>query len=137
VKDHTYFVYILASKSRVLYIGISNSVQRRTTEHRDELEGFCRRYRVWRLVHYERFHYVLNAIHREKAVKGWSRVKKIALIEATNPTWEDLSQQFGSPAQLGHIPPQHFGGGNEQQIPRRCAPLDDKGDESGYNDHDE
>jgi putative endonuclease len=125
VKDHTYFVYILASKSRVLYIGVTNSVQRRTIEHRDEVEGFCRRYRVWRLVHYERFQYVLNALRRETVLKGWSRAKKIALIEETNPTWEDLSKQFGSPVHLGYIPPQHFGDAVEQQIPRRCAPLDD------------
>jgi putative endonuclease len=128
VKDHTYFVYILASKSRVLYIGVSNSVERRTTEHRDEVEGFCRRYRVWRLVHHERFQYVLNAIRRERVLKGWSRAKKIALIEETNPAWEDLSRQFGSPVQLGHIPAQGFGETNEQQVPRRCAPLDDKGE---------
>lgn len=70
VKDHTYFVYILASKSRVLYIGVTNSVQRRTTEHRGEVEGFCRQYRVWRLVHYERFQYVLNAIRRETVLSG-------------------------------------------------------------------
>ncbi len=109
MKDYTYFVYILASASRVLYIGVTNSVERRTKEHRDELEGFCRKYRVWRLVHYKRFQWVHNALRREKILKGWSREKKIALIEATNPTWEDLSKVFGSPAQLGFLPAQRFG----------------------------
>ena len=126
MKDHTYFIYILASKSRVLYIGLTNSVQRRTTEHKDEVDGFCCRYRVWRLVHYERFRYVFNAIRRERVLKGWSRAKKIALIEETNPTWDDLSQQFGSPVRLGHIPPHRFADVEEKQIPRRYAPLDDK-----------
>ena len=116
MRDHTYFVYILASKSRVLYIGLTNSVQRRTTEHKDEVEGFCRRYRVWRL-HYEHFRYVLNAIRRERVLKGRSRAKKIALIEETNPTWDDLSQQFGSPVRLGYIPPQRFADVEEKADP--------------------
>ena len=108
MKDHTYFVYILASLSRVLYIGVTNSVERRTNEHRNELEGFCRKYRVRRLVHYERFHYVRSAIRREKELKGWLRIKKIRLIEESNPTWEDLSKVFGSSAHLGLLPPQTF-----------------------------
>jgi putative endonuclease len=110
VKDHTYFVYILASKSRTLYVGITNSVARRTIEHQEETTGFCERYRVGRLVHFERFRYVRNALHRENVLKGWSRTKKIALIEETNPTWEDLSLVFGAPAVLGNCARQTFAG---------------------------
>ncbi len=117
MKDHTYFVYILASKSRVLYTGVTNSVQRRSLEHRDcESFGFTQRYRVFRLVHFERFGYVLNAIRREKQIKSWSRAKKVALIEETNPTWEDLSQVFGSPVQLRHCPVTTFETPLSQQI---------------------
>ncbi len=117
MRDYTFFVYILASRTRVLYVGVTNSVERRTREHQEELEGFCRRYKVWRLVHYERFQYIRSAIAREKQIKSWSRWRKVALIEASNPTWEDLSLMFGSPARLGFLPPQTFGAPvAEQQI---------------------
>jgi len=117
VRDHTYFVYILASRTRVLYTGITNSVMRRTLEHRSATSfGFTQRYRVWRLVHFERYQYVRNAIAREKQIKSWTRARKIALIEETNPTWEDLSLAFGKPVQLGHCQVEKFGASREQQI---------------------
>ena len=87
-----FYVYILSSKSRVLYTGITDNIYRRTWEHKNDVNpGFTRDYRVHRLVYYETFKYVNNAIAREKPIKGWLRRKKIALIEAENPTWEDLS----------------------------------------------
>ena len=87
-----FYVYILSSKSRVLYTGITDNIYRRTWEHKNDVNpGFTRDYRVHRLVYYETFKYVNNAIAREKTIKGWLRRKKIALIEAENPTWEDLS----------------------------------------------
>jgi putative endonuclease len=87
-----FYVYILSSKSRVLYTGITDNIYRRTWEHKNDVNpGFTRDYRVHRLVYYETFNYVKNAIAREKTIKGWLRRKKIALIEAENPTWEDLS----------------------------------------------
>jgi putative endonuclease len=87
-----FYVYIMASKSRVLYIGITNNLRRRVWEHKNDLcSGFTRDYRIHRLVYFERFQYVRNAIHREKQLKGWLRRRKIALIEAVNPTWEDLA----------------------------------------------
>jgi putative endonuclease len=117
MRDHTYFVYILASKSRVLYTGITNSVVRRTLEHRDSSAfGFTQRYRVWRLVYYELHQYVLNAIHREKQIKSWSRWRKIALIEENNPTWEDRSIQFGAKAELKTFAPASFGSTSGKQI---------------------
>jgi methylglutaconyl-CoA hydratase len=90
-----FYVYILSSKSRVLYTGITDDIYRRTREHKnDNNSGFTRDYKVHRLVYYETFKYVNNAINREKKVKGWLRRKKIALIEAENPTWEDLSASW-------------------------------------------
>ena len=87
-----FYVYILSSKSRVLYTGITDNIYRRTWEHKNDVNpGFTRDYRVHRLVYYETFKYVNNGIAREKTIKGWLRRKKIALIEAENPTWEDLS----------------------------------------------
>ncbi len=90
-----FYVYILASKSRVLYIGITNNIHRRVREQKhNESPGFTSKYRVHRLVYFETFKYVGNAIAREKAIKGWLRSKKIAMIEAGNPTWEDLSESW-------------------------------------------
>jgi methylglutaconyl-CoA hydratase len=87
-----FYVYILSSKSRTLYTGVTHDIYRRTWEHKNNLNsGFTRDYKVHRLVYYETFKYVNNAIAREKSIKGWLRRKKIALIEAENPTWEDLS----------------------------------------------
>jgi len=90
-----FYVYILSSKSRVLYTGITDNLYRRTWEHKNDVNpGFTRDYRVHRLVYYETFKYVNNAIAREKAIKGWLRRKKIALIEGENPTWEVLSASW-------------------------------------------
>jgi len=90
---HNCYVYITSSKSRVLYVGITNDIRHRVWEHQhDELSGFTSKYRVYCLVYFERFQYVSHAIAREKAIKGWLWEKKIALIEAENPTWEDLSE---------------------------------------------
>jgi len=90
-----FYVYILSSKSRVLYTGITGDIYRRTWEHKNDVNpGFTRDYKVHRLVYYETFKYVNNAIAREKSIKGWLRRKKIALIEAENPTWDDLSASW-------------------------------------------
>jgi len=90
------FVYILASKSGVLYVGVTNRLRRRIVEHRLKLvDGFSARYNITRLVYYEKFGDIRNAIAREKQIKGWLRVKKIALIESTNPRWKDLAEELG------------------------------------------
>jgi putative endonuclease len=90
-----YFVYILASLSGTLYIGVTNDLQRRVWQHKQhEIEGFTNEYEVDRLVYYEPFFVVSNAIAREKQLKGWRRGKKIALIESTNPQWKDLSKEW-------------------------------------------
>ena len=93
----TYWVYILASRSRVLYIGVTNDLVRRVNEHRQSLiPGFTQKYRVTRLVHFEQFLDVRDAIAREKQLKGWVRARKLKLVEARNPTWEDLSSHLSS-----------------------------------------
>ncbi|MDQ2924878.1 MAG: GIY-YIG nuclease family protein [Acidobacteriota bacterium] len=90
-EEHHYYVYILSSRSRTLYVGVTNKLLRRVEEHRDgTFDGFTSKYRIHRLVYFEHFKYIGNAIAREKAIKGWLRIKKVALIEAENPTWEDL-----------------------------------------------
>jgi putative endonuclease len=91
----TYFVYILASKSRRLYVGVTNNLERRAFEHREKLvEGFTKKYNISRVVYFEQAEDILSAIAREKQLKGLLRAKKIALIESVNPTWEDLSKQW-------------------------------------------
>jgi methylglutaconyl-CoA hydratase len=90
-----FYVYMMASKSRVLYTRITDDIYRRTWEHKNDANpGFTRDYRIHRLVYYETFKYVGNAVAREKTIKGWLRRKKIALIESGNPTWEDLSESW-------------------------------------------
>jgi putative endonuclease len=95
MKRHCYFVYITASRSRVIYIGMTNDLHRRMFEHRNGvIEGFTKQYRCHRLVHFESFDDVAKAIDREKQLKRWSRVKKLWLIERRNPTWEDLAAEW-------------------------------------------
>ncbi len=86
------YVYILASAPHgTLYVGVTNSLSRRVYEHREGVgSDFCRKYGVKRLVHYEVFEHIPNAIHREKRLKKWPRRWKINLIEAGNPQWNDL-----------------------------------------------
>jgi putative endonuclease len=91
----TYCIYILASASRNLYIGVTNNLQRRLAEHREGLvPGFTSRYRVFRLVHCKLFNNIRVAIAREKEIKAWRREKKIWLIERQNRTWQDLSAEW-------------------------------------------
>jgi putative endonuclease len=95
MERHTYSVYMVASKSRVLYIGMTNNLERRIFEHKNGvIEGFSREYRCHRLVYYESFDDVTKAINREKQLKRWNRTKKVFLIERENPTWEDLAAEW-------------------------------------------
>ena len=95
-----YCMYIMASRSRVLYVGVTNDIVRRVDEHRRGLiPGFTRKYHITRLVYFERFTDIRAAIAREKEIKGWVRARKIRLIEERNPTWEDLARQWFREAQ--------------------------------------
>jgi len=86
-------VYILTNRSQSLYVGVTNNLRRRVWEHKSGRGSeFCKRYRIDRLVYYESFDDVRNAIDREKRIKGWLRIKKIQSIVSVNPTWSDLSE---------------------------------------------
>jgi putative endonuclease len=90
-----YYVYLLASRSHVLYTGVTSDLAGRVYQHRRRLfRGFTSRYAATRLVHFETTASVHAAIAREKQIKGWRRRKKIALIEAENPHWKDLAAEW-------------------------------------------
>jgi putative endonuclease len=110
--DRCYYVYILASKSRVLYIGITRHLAVRIAQHKAGGHGaFTAKYKVFRLVYFDRFHSPSAAIAREKQLKGWIRAKKIALIERENSTWEDLAAEWqtAGPSTRGPTPAAHSG----------------------------
>ena len=90
--ERTYWVYILASvRNGTLYIGVTNDLARRTSEHREgQVRGFTRKYAVKRLVWCEAHNDINEAIAQEKRIKRWKRAWKLALIEKTNPDWDDL-----------------------------------------------
>ena len=89
-----YYVYIMSSQSGVLYIGVTNDLNRRVGEHKEGLiPGFTRRYKVNRLVYYETTNDVNSAIAREKQIKRWRREKKVNLIETINREWNDLARE--------------------------------------------
>lgn len=90
-----YYVYIMANHSRTLYTGVTNDLPRQVHEHKQKLiPGFTQKYNLTRLVWYEETPDVRAAIGREKQIQGWLRAKKIALIEAANPAWRDLSAEW-------------------------------------------
>ncbi len=90
-----YYVYIMTNRSKTLYIGVTNNLQRRMYEHKHHLmAGFTSKYDLTRLVYFEETSDVNIAIAREKQIKGWLRAKKVALIESMNPDWRDLSEEW-------------------------------------------
>jgi putative endonuclease len=94
--ERRFYVYVLSSKSRRTYVGMTNSLFRRIMQHKSgEQDGFTKRYNINRLVYFESFRYVNNCIAREKQIKSWSRAKKVSLISSLNPTWEDLAADWG------------------------------------------
>lgn len=96
MQERYYCTYIVASRSRTIYVGVTGDLFGQLSQHRAaEKAGFTWRYRCFRLVWYERYISPSVAIAREKQLKGWTRAKKIALIERGNPTWEDLSEDWG------------------------------------------
>jgi putative endonuclease len=94
-RPHDYWVYIMTSKSRVIYIGVTNSLEKRVWQHKTGMvEGFTKKYNCTRLVWFEHFRDVRDAIAYEKRLKGLLRAKKVALIETENPQWRDLSEEL-------------------------------------------
>ena len=95
--ERHYYTYIMASLSRRVYVGVTNNLIRRTVEHKEaRVLGFTEKYRISRLVYFESFQYVRDAIAREKQIKGWRRSRKVALVESENPTWADLAEGWKS-----------------------------------------
>ncbi len=91
--NHNYYVYIMTNKyNTVLYTGVTNGVLKRSFEHKQLKYGFTAKYRVNKLVYYEVYDSVDEAIKREKQIKAGSRKKKITLIESINPDWVDLTE---------------------------------------------
>ena len=89
----TYYVYIATNKwNKVLYIGVTNSIERRMFEHemKSNSNSFTAKYNVNKLVYVENTHYINDAIAREKQLKSWTREKKLQLINTSNPDWIDL-----------------------------------------------
>jgi len=96
------YVYIMSSSFQRLYIGVTTEIEVRVSQHKiGAYEGsHTSKYRIDKLVYLERFASIAEAIAREKQLKRWSRVKKIRLIVAENPTWRDLSAEWGKPIEL-------------------------------------
>ena len=90
-----YYVYIMTNRSKTLYTGVSGDLENRVFEHKQGIKGkFTARYKIDRLVYFERFGDIHAAIAREKQIKGLLRIKKIALIVSMNPEWKDLSETW-------------------------------------------
>ena len=93
MKDHIYFVYIISNKhNNVIYTGVTNNLERRMLEHKSKFNAsFTAKYNCNKLVYFEEFQWIQDAIAREKQLKGGSRLKKMNLINSMNPGWVDLS----------------------------------------------
>ena len=90
--DGSFYTYIMASRSGVLYVGVTNNLAARVAQHKARLTpGFTQEYNVTKLVWFEPHSSIRAAITREKQIKGWGRIKKVRLIEERNPGWRDLS----------------------------------------------
>ena len=91
-KNYQFFVYIIASDSGTLYVGMTTGIAHRVEEHKGGInEGFTKKYGCYKLVYYEEYQYVYDAIARENQLKKWRREKKEALITSSNPGWRNMS----------------------------------------------
>jgi putative endonuclease len=107
MRQYTYYVYMMSSKNRTLYTGVTGFLMSRVLRHKKGEGGeFTRRYRVYRLVYFQSFRNIGDAIARETEIKKWRREKKVALIEERNPTWEDLAEGWGEPTPMRRTQPE-------------------------------
>ncbi len=91
----SYYIYILSSKTGTLYVGVTNNLEKRVYEHKNKLiPGFTSKYNVNRLMYYQEFNHIDQAIEMEKKIKGWTRQKKIDLIKSMNPHIKDLAKEM-------------------------------------------
>ena len=92
-----FYVYIMTNKSKTLYVGVTNNLQRRVYEHKNKMiKSFTSKYNISKVVYFKVFNDIESAKKREKQIKGWLRKKKIELIESMNPDWKDLSEEWGN-----------------------------------------
>jgi putative endonuclease len=92
------WVYILVGRTGTLYTGVTSDLYRRVFEHKNKVRpGFASKYDCTRLVYYESTDDIRRSIDREKQIKGWTRAKKLALVETLNPAWKDLAADWGKP----------------------------------------
>ena len=91
-----YYVYIMTNESRMLYVGVTNDLQRRVFKHQQKLDraSFTAKYNMTRLAYFESTSDIRAAIAREKQLKGWLRKRKVGFVESVNPLWEDLSDAW-------------------------------------------
>ena len=95
MRSQLYYVYMMTNRSKTIYTGMTNGLRKRLLQHKLGInEGFAFKYKVDRLVYWESYGQVVEAIAREKQIKGWLRIKKIELIVSVNPTWADLSRKM-------------------------------------------
>ena len=121
-RENRFFVYMMASKLRRIYTGVTNNIERRVAQRKaGEIAGFTQRYKINRLVYYEQFSLIGNAIRLKKAIKHWVRAQRVALIERDNPTWDDLADDRESPSNSASLSLRH-----RKQIPRARGARDDK-----------
>ena len=94
--NYDYHVYLMSSHTKTLYTGVTNDLLRRVLEHKRKVNksSFTSKYNITKLVYFEYFQYVNDAIMKEKQIKGWVRSKKIKLIESINPNWVDLMDEW-------------------------------------------
>ena len=96
-----YYVYFMSNQSKMLYVGVTNDLQGRAAQHKKKLiPGFTSRYNLFKLVYWEQFADIRDAIAREKQIKGWLRSRKVALIKEQNPHWNDLAEDWFKPRKL-------------------------------------
>ena len=101
MKEHRYYVYLMSSRTRVLYCGMTSDIRTRVAQHKHGVfSGFSSDYKCHRLVWFESYQDVGQAIGREKQIKRWRREKKLALIEELNSSWADLSESWFQPLQI-------------------------------------
>ena len=111
---HDYCVYILSNASRMFYVGVTNDLMRRMSEHRQKLHpGYAARYNIKHLVYYEQYGDIGLAIAREKELKGWTRGRKEALIRESNPEWRDLCEEWFREVR------RVMGGGRDSDAPQK------------------
>jgi len=96
MNSREYYVYIMTSPhNTAIYVGVTNDLLRRVIEHKQKVtKGFTEKYNISKLVYYEEYEYIQDALDREKQLKGWLRTRKDKLIESINPGWKDLTEEL-------------------------------------------